>query len=88
MSCTYHLRYTNAQKVKVSDAGELEEELFRYKVPYCITGCSDAVGNVGETTAVVYQGRFVFELERYMAPIRWRDNVFATQNKLDNGLLI
>jgi len=84
----YHLRNTNAEKVKVAHSGELKDQLLWDEVPDRVARGADIVGDVGMASASVNQGLVVLNGQRNGAAILGCLDVLLSKNQLDNGRLV
>jgi hypothetical protein len=85
---TYHLRNSDAEEVEVADTGELEEELFGHKIPYCIARSANAVGDVCLPAPSIDQGLVILISQRYLPAILGGGKLASLQDRLDDGLLV
>lgn len=85
---TYRLRNTNAQKVKVANAGKLEKELFGKKVPDSVPRGANVVGNVRVAATRVDERLRQLSLQRDATAGARALNVFSAQEQLDDGALV
>jgi hypothetical protein len=79
---------TNAKKVKVSDASELKEQLFRDEVPHRVSRGPDIVGDEGMASPRVDQMLLLLNAKRDVPSVFGGCQVFATENQFNHSRLV
>lgn len=88
IGCTYHLRNSDAEEVKVADTRELEEELLGQEIPQRVARSANAVGDVRMSAPNINQWLVILQSQRNLPAILGGGQLAPLQDLLDNGLLV